>query len=93
MAHTAFGVGLYAPKGFLKGSRLMVEGGPTIAAAFVDADLVDEAALFRSLRTIGADGIDALQGLPLDALTQFGNLVRTSKDAIGADSIEFFSRR
>jgi diaminohydroxyphosphoribosylaminopyrimidine deaminase / 5-amino-6-(5-phosphoribosylamino)uracil reductase len=74
-------------------TRLMVEGGPTIAAAFVDADLVDEAVLFRSSRTIGADGIDALEGLPLDVLTQSSNLVRTSKDTIGADSVEFFSRR
>ena len=51
-------------------TRLMVEGGPTVAAAFVQADLVDEAALFRSPKPIGADGIDALEGLPLTALTQ-----------------------
>ena len=51
-------------------TRLMVEGGPTVAAAFVQADLVDEAALFRSPKAIGADGIDALEGLPLTALTQ-----------------------
>ena len=47
-------------------TRLMVEGGPTVAAAFVQADLVDEAALFRSPKPLGADGIDALEGLPLD---------------------------
>ncbi len=35
-------------------TRLMVEGGPTVAAAFVQADLVDEAALFRSPNAIGA---------------------------------------
>jgi diaminohydroxyphosphoribosylaminopyrimidine deaminase/5-amino-6-(5-phosphoribosylamino)uracil reductase len=74
-------------------TRLMVEGGPTIAAAFVDADLVDEAVLFRSSRTIGANGINALEGLPLATLTQSGNLVRTGKDTLGADSVEFFSRR
>ena len=51
-------------------TRLMVEGGPTVAASFVQADLVDEAALFRSPKPIGADGIDALEGLPLTALTQ-----------------------
>ncbi len=50
-------------------TRLMVEGGPTVAAAFVAADLVDEAALLRSPRTIGADGIDALEAMPLSALT------------------------
>ena len=50
-------------------TRLMVEGGPTVAAAFVAADLVDEAALLRAPRPIGPDGIDALEGLPLSALT------------------------
>ena len=50
-------------------TRLMVEGGPTVAAAFVQADLVDEAALFRSPNPLG-EGIDALEGLPLTALTQ-----------------------
>ena len=32
-------------------TRLMVEGGPMVAASFVAADLVDEAALFRSAKT------------------------------------------
>ena len=34
-------------------TRLMVEGGPTVAAAFLQADLVDELALFRSPNEIG----------------------------------------
>ena len=38
----------------------MVEGGPTLAAAFIAADLVDEAILFHSAKVVGADGIDAL---------------------------------
>ena len=50
-------------------TRLMVEGGPTVAASLVAADLVDEAAIFRSDVTIGAAGIDALEGLPLTAVT------------------------
>ena len=47
----------------------MVEGGPKVAASFLRADLVDEAVLLRGPVTIGADGIDALDGLALDALT------------------------
>src|SRR5262249_42790304 len=50
-------------------TRLMVEGGPTVAAAFLVADLVDEAALLRSHTPIGQDGIDALEAMPLTALT------------------------
>jgi diaminohydroxyphosphoribosylaminopyrimidine deaminase/5-amino-6-(5-phosphoribosylamino)uracil reductase len=71
-------------------TRLMVEGGPIVAAAFVAADLVDEAALFRSPNVIGPDGIDALEGLPLDALT--GKLASLSREPVGADSVEFFAR-
>src|SRR5207248_706339 len=49
-------------------TRLMVESGPILAAALVKADLVDEAVIFRSPKTIGREGIDALEGMPLEAL-------------------------
>jgi diaminohydroxyphosphoribosylaminopyrimidine deaminase/5-amino-6-(5-phosphoribosylamino)uracil reductase len=73
-------------------TRLMVEGGPTVAATFVAADLVDEAVLFHSAKLIGADGIDALEGLPLSALTQSGRLHRVSAESVGADRMEVFER-
>lgn len=71
-------------------TRLMVEGGPAVAAAFVTADLVDEAALFRSPKSIGPEGIDALDGLRLDGLTQ--RLASQASEPIGEDSVEFFAR-
>jgi len=71
-------------------TRLMVEGGPTLAAAMVAADLIDEAVLFHSPLVIGADGIDALDGLPLTALTQA--LKQTTSDVVGADRREVFER-
>jgi diaminohydroxyphosphoribosylaminopyrimidine deaminase/5-amino-6-(5-phosphoribosylamino)uracil reductase len=72
---------------------LMVEGGPMIAAALLSADLVDEAALFRSDMIVGTDGIDALEGLPLTALTQSPRLTKVAGEAVGADRIEIFRRR
>ena len=51
-------------------TRLMVEGGPTLAAAFIAADLVDEAVLFHSPKVVGADGIDALATDAMEALTR-----------------------
>ena len=72
-------------------TRLMVEGGPTIAAAFVTADLVDEAVLFHSAMVVGADGIDALEGFPLSALTQ-GRLRHVGEEMVGADRMEVFER-
>jgi diaminohydroxyphosphoribosylaminopyrimidine deaminase/5-amino-6-(5-phosphoribosylamino)uracil reductase len=73
-------------------TRLMVEGGPTVAAAFVRDDLVDEAFLFRSRNGIGADGIDALAGLPLAALTQSSLLRSCGVEPVGADTVEMFAR-
>jgi diaminohydroxyphosphoribosylaminopyrimidine deaminase/5-amino-6-(5-phosphoribosylamino)uracil reductase len=74
-------------------TRLMVEGGPMIAAALLSADLVDEAALFRSDMIVGADGIDALEGLPLTALTHSPRLTKVAGEAVGADRVEIFERR
>jgi diaminohydroxyphosphoribosylaminopyrimidine deaminase/5-amino-6-(5-phosphoribosylamino)uracil reductase len=73
-------------------TRLMVEGGPTIAAAFLKADFVDEAALFRAPKEIGPDGIDALEGIPLTALTQSPRLKSLGSEAIGADTVEHYER-
>ena len=72
-------------------TRVMVEGGPIVAASFVRAGLVDEAALFRSPKPVGADGIDALDGLPLTALTDGMNLLST--EAVGPDQVDLFERK
>ncbi|MBN8964554.1 MAG: bifunctional diaminohydroxyphosphoribosylaminopyrimidine deaminase/5-amino-6-(5-phosphoribosylamino)uracil reductase RibD [Rhizobiales bacterium] len=73
-------------------TRLMVEGGPRVAAAFVAADLVDEAALFQSPNAIGSDGIDALEGVPLTDLTQSSKLKAIGAEAVGVDRLEMFER-
>jgi diaminohydroxyphosphoribosylaminopyrimidine deaminase/5-amino-6-(5-phosphoribosylamino)uracil reductase len=73
-------------------TRLMVESGPILAAAFLRADLVDEATLFRSPAIIGQDGIDALDGLPLSALTQSPRLNAIDRETVGTDTVERFER-
>jgi diaminohydroxyphosphoribosylaminopyrimidine deaminase/5-amino-6-(5-phosphoribosylamino)uracil reductase len=73
-------------------TRLMVEGGPTVAASFVQADLVDEALLVCAPNPIGADGIDALEGLPLTALTRSPHLKSLGSEAVGRDTVEVFER-
>jgi diaminohydroxyphosphoribosylaminopyrimidine deaminase/5-amino-6-(5-phosphoribosylamino)uracil reductase len=72
-------------------TRLMVEGGPTVAASFLKADLVDEAALFRSPNPLG-QGIDVLEGLPLTALTKSPKLKPVASEAVGGDTLETFER-
>ena len=74
-------------------TRLMVEGGPKVAASLLRAGLVDEALLLRGLLTIGADGIDALDGLALDALTGSPSLRLVGTETIGSDRLESYERR
>ena len=74
-------------------TRLMVEAGPTLAAAFVNADVVDEAMLLRASASIGLRGIDALQGLPLEALTRSPRLALIGSEPVGADVLEHYERR
>jgi diaminohydroxyphosphoribosylaminopyrimidine deaminase/5-amino-6-(5-phosphoribosylamino)uracil reductase len=73
-------------------TRLMIEGGPTVAASFLKAGLVDEAVLLRSSTTIGPHGIDALEGLPLTALTESTQLHSRGIEKLGEDTLEIFER-
>jgi diaminohydroxyphosphoribosylaminopyrimidine deaminase/5-amino-6-(5-phosphoribosylamino)uracil reductase len=63
-----------------------------VTAAFVAADLVDEAALLRSDVRIGPDGIAALAGLELSALSRSPRLRSLGIEAVGPDRLEIFSR-
>jgi diaminohydroxyphosphoribosylaminopyrimidine deaminase/5-amino-6-(5-phosphoribosylamino)uracil reductase len=71
-------------------SRLMVEGGPTLAAALIAADLVDEAILFHSAKPIGADGVEALAAPAAAGLAQRLKLV--ADEPVGADRQEIYQR-
>jgi diaminohydroxyphosphoribosylaminopyrimidine deaminase / 5-amino-6-(5-phosphoribosylamino)uracil reductase len=71
-------------------TRLMVEGGPALAAAFIAADLVDQAILFHSDKIVGADGIDALDAAALATLT--GRLKRATSEPVGADRQDDYRR-
>jgi diaminohydroxyphosphoribosylaminopyrimidine deaminase/5-amino-6-(5-phosphoribosylamino)uracil reductase len=73
-------------------TRLLVEGGPKVAASFLNADLVDEAVLLRAPEAIGPTGIDALDCLSLDALTASSRLKLSGQDKLGPDTIQFFER-
>jgi diaminohydroxyphosphoribosylaminopyrimidine deaminase / 5-amino-6-(5-phosphoribosylamino)uracil reductase len=73
-------------------TRVMVEAGPIVSAAFLAADLVDEAALFRSPNALG-EGIDALEGMSLSALTLSPKLRLVGREQVGADTLEMFERK
>ena len=71
-------------------SRLMVEGGPTVASSFVAADKVDAAALIYSDKLIGDDGIGPIEGMALDVLT--ARLHARGSEPLGADTLERYGR-
>ena len=71
-------------------TRLMLEGGPTVAASFVAADLIDAAALIYSEKLIGSDGIDPLEGMALDAIN--AHLRASGSERLGADTLETYER-
>jgi diaminohydroxyphosphoribosylaminopyrimidine deaminase/5-amino-6-(5-phosphoribosylamino)uracil reductase len=73
-------------------TRVMVEAGPILSAAFLAADLVDEAALFRSPDPIG-EGIDALEGMPLSALTLSPKLRLAGSEQVGHDNLQIYERK
>jgi diaminohydroxyphosphoribosylaminopyrimidine deaminase/5-amino-6-(5-phosphoribosylamino)uracil reductase len=73
-------------------TRLMVEAGPMIATGLLRQDLIDEAVIFRSPNPIGVGGIEALEGLPLAALTQSPRFRSLGQEAVGVDTVETFER-
>src|SRR5262252_4774754 len=69
-------------------TRLMVEGGPTVASAFVEADLVDEAIFFHSPTVIGEEGLPALEPRAAKLLNQ--QLKQVSGEPVGPDRQETY---
>ena len=68
----------------------MVEGGPTIAAALIEADLIDEAIFFHSQMLIGKDGVPALESGAFAMLER--HLRHMSSETVGSDRQETYQR-
>ena len=79
--------------GLLGLTRLMVEGGPQVAAAFLDAGLVDEVAVFRGAAVLGPQALDALPGRPLSRLTAPVGFAELERAELGPDLLVRMWRR
>ena len=73
-------------------TRLMVEGGARVASSFVAAGLVDEIWLLRGPASIGADGVPALDAMPLSAITQSPNYRVRASETLDKDTLTMFER-
>jgi diaminohydroxyphosphoribosylaminopyrimidine deaminase/5-amino-6-(5-phosphoribosylamino)uracil reductase len=73
-------------------TRLLVEGGARVASSFVAAGLVDEVWLLRGPDPIGADGVAALDALPLTAITQSPALKARASETLQKDTLTIYER-
>jgi diaminohydroxyphosphoribosylaminopyrimidine deaminase / 5-amino-6-(5-phosphoribosylamino)uracil reductase len=74
-------------------TRLLVEGGARLAAAFFRARLVDRLVWVHAPLAIGGDGIPAIAGLDLAALSDAPAFERLSTETIGDDVLTTFRAR
>jgi diaminohydroxyphosphoribosylaminopyrimidine deaminase / 5-amino-6-(5-phosphoribosylamino)uracil reductase len=73
-------------------TRLLVEGGARVASSFVTAGLVDEVWLLRGVEAIGADGVAALETLPLSSITQSPAFKLRASEGLQKDTLTIYER-
>ena len=74
-------------------TRLLVEGGATLAAVLLRAGLIDRIAWFRSGGIIGGDGIPAVEAYGVDRLADMAQFERRGVTRLGGDLLETLWRR
>jgi diaminohydroxyphosphoribosylaminopyrimidine deaminase / 5-amino-6-(5-phosphoribosylamino)uracil reductase len=73
-------------------TRLLVEGGARVASSFVAANLVDEVWLLRGPDPVGAEGVAALDALPLSALTGSPTFKLRGSEMLQKDILAVYER-
>ena len=71
-------------------TRLLIEGGSTIATAFLSAGLVDRVAWFRASGIMGGDGLPVFGDLGLTVLDKMPRFRRTEIETLGDDVLESY---
>jgi diaminohydroxyphosphoribosylaminopyrimidine deaminase/5-amino-6-(5-phosphoribosylamino)uracil reductase len=73
-------------------TRILVEGGATLATAFLKAGLVDRLYWFRAPIVIGGDGLPGIAPMDVDRLAQGVGLRCVGRRALGNDVLELYER-
>jgi len=73
-------------------TRVLVEGGPSVARGFLDADFVDEAVIYQGPEQAGASGLSPFAGDGLDRLTETGHFTLTATRSFGPDRMTWWRR-
>ncbi len=74
-------------------TRLLVEGGATVAAAFLDAKRADRLEVFTAPILLGDEGHGAIGALSSDTLKNAPEFARISRRMLGPDVLESFAVR
>ena len=73
-------------------TRVLVEGGPSVARAFLDADLVDEAVIYQGPKPVGEDGLMPFVSTGLDRVTSSGHFTELDARSFGPDRMTWWRR-
>ena len=74
-------------------TRLLVEGGGRLAAAFARAGLIDRLMWVHAPMLIGGDGVPAIAEIGLEALSEAPSFMRLSTETVGDDVLTVFRVR
>lgn len=73
-------------------TRVLIEGGPSVARAFLDADLVDEVVVYQGERPAGEGALLPFANDGLDRLTVNNNFMPIRSRAFGPDRMTCWRR-
>jgi diaminohydroxyphosphoribosylaminopyrimidine deaminase/5-amino-6-(5-phosphoribosylamino)uracil reductase len=73
-------------------TRVFCEGGGSLAASLLDAELVDELVIFQAGMTIGAEGTPGIAALGLERLSDAPRFVLKELRQIGADTMQVWQK-
>jgi diaminohydroxyphosphoribosylaminopyrimidine deaminase / 5-amino-6-(5-phosphoribosylamino)uracil reductase len=73
-------------------TRVLVEGGPSVARAFLDADLIDEMVIYEGSQPAGPDGLIPFVNEGLDRVIANSHFAQTRSRAFGPDRMTAWRR-
>jgi diaminohydroxyphosphoribosylaminopyrimidine deaminase/5-amino-6-(5-phosphoribosylamino)uracil reductase len=74
-------------------TRVLIEGGAGVAAAYLQAGFVDRIHWFRAPGIIGGDGLASISEIGLDSPEHMNRFERTTLFAAGADTVEIYRKK
>ena len=74
-------------------TRLLVEGGPTVAHVFLASDLIDEAIIYQGAKPAGTDGLLPFVSEGLDRVSEGGHFTLVESRQFGPDRMTKWRRK